>query len=499
MEHILRDRRRSYDMSRSYGMSRFYGQRLTALVVLSLVWVSAMAQLRMNLGDDSPMRKLQIAEMAISNLYVDSVDEQKLVEDGIKGMLEKLDPHSSYTTAKETQAMNEPLQGSFEGIGVQFNMSQDTLMVIQPTLNGPSEKVGVLAGDRIVAVNDTAIAGVKMSREDIVKRLRGKKGTKVKLTVVRRGIADKLTFVVTRDKIPVKTIDAVYMKGIILAGGSGTRLYPLTKAISKQIMPVYDKPMIYYPLSTLMLAGIREVLIISTPRDLPVFKDLLGSGEQLGMSFSYAVQETPRGLADAFIVGADFIGDDSVALVLGDNIFYGQSFSRVLQNAASREKGATIFGYYVKDPREYGVVEFDSNNKAVSIEEKPAIPKSNYAVPGLYFYDNDVVEIAKNVKPSARGEIEITSINNEYLRRGDLYVETLGRGFAWLDTGNHDALLDAADFVAAFQKRQGLYISCIEEIAYKRGFITREQLVELAQPLLKTDYGRYLIDIANGL
>lgn len=289
------------------------------------------------------------------------------------------------------------------------------------------------------------------------------------------------------------------MKGIILAGGSGTRLYPLTKAISKQIMPVYDKPMIYYPLSTLMLAGIREVLIISTPRDLPVFKDLLGSGEQLGMSFSYAVQETPRGLADAFIVGADFIGDDSVALVLGDNIFYGQSFSRVLQNAAAREKGATIFGYYVKDPREYGVVEFDSNNKAVSIEEKPAVPKSNYAVPGLYFYDNDVVEIAKNVKPSARGEIEITSINNEYLRRGDLYVETLGRGFAWLDTGNHDALLDAADFVAAFQKRQGLYISCIEEIAYKRGFITREQLVELAQPLLKTDYGRYLIDIANGL
>ena len=289
------------------------------------------------------------------------------------------------------------------------------------------------------------------------------------------------------------------MKGIILAGGSGTRLYPLTKAISKQIMPVYDKPMIYYPLSTLMLAGIRDVLIISTPRDLPVFESLFGDGSSLGMNFSYAIQETPRGLADAFIVGEQFIGSDNVALVLGDNIFYGQSFSKVLKSAAERESGATIFGYYVKDPREYGVVEFDENGKALSIEEKPAIPKSNYAVPGLYFYDNDVVEIAKNVKPSKRGEIEITSINNEYLRRGDLYVETLGRGFAWLDTGNHDALLDAADFVAAFQKRQGLYISCIEEIAYKRGFIDRERLVELAQPLLKTDYGKYLIDVANGL
>lgn len=292
------------------------------------------------------------------------------------------------------------------------------------------------------------------------------------------------------------------MKGIILAGGSGTRLYPLTKVVSKQIMPVYDKPMIYYPLSTLMLAGIREILIISTPRDLPVFQELFGTGEHLGLKMSYAVQESPRGLADAFIIGEEFIGDDNVALVLGDNIFYGQSFSRTLRSAVERveqQKGATIFGYYVRDPREYGVVEFDENGRAISIEEKPEHPKSNYAVPGLYFYDHDVVEIAKNVKPSARGEIEITSVNNAYLDRGDLYVETMGRGFAWLDTGNHDALLDAADFVAAFQKRQGLYISCIEEIAYKRGFISKEQLIELAQPLLKTNYGKYLVEVAEGL
>lgn len=289
------------------------------------------------------------------------------------------------------------------------------------------------------------------------------------------------------------------MKGIILAGGSGTRLYPLTKAVSKQMMPVYDKPMIYYPLSILMLAGIREILIISTPRDLPMFKELFGTGEQLGLRMEYAIQEYPRGLADAFIIGADFIKDDSVALILGDNIFYGQSFSGLLKKVAKRDKGATIFGYYVRDPREYGVVEIDDNGMAVSIEEKPEKPRSNYAVPGLYFYDNDVVEIARNVKPSARGEIEITSINNEYLSRGELFVEKLGRGFAWLDTGNHDMLLAAADFVSSIQKRQGMYVSCIEEIAFRRGFIDKEQLLKLAEPLMKTDYGKYLTDVANGL
>lgn len=289
------------------------------------------------------------------------------------------------------------------------------------------------------------------------------------------------------------------MKGIILAGGSGTRLYPITKAVSKQILPLYDKPMIYYPLSVLMLAGIREVLIISTPRDISCFKELFGDGAWLGMHFDYAVQDKPRGLADAFIVGKEFIGNDDVALVLGDNIFYGQSFTRTLKSAAEKvktEKGAVIFGYYVSDPTSYGVVEFDKDGNALGIEEKPLNPKSNYAVPGLYFYDNSVVDIAANVKPSARGEIEITSVNNEYLSRKQLKVELLGRGTAWLDTGTYDGLLEASNFIATIQRRQGLYVACIEEISYRNGWLSKDQILNLAKES-KTDYGRYLEFVAN--
>lgn len=287
------------------------------------------------------------------------------------------------------------------------------------------------------------------------------------------------------------------MKGIILAGGAGTRLYPSTLAVSKQILTVYDKPMIYYPMSTLMLANIMEVLIISTPRDLPVYRELFGDGAQLGMEIAYAVQDKPRGLADAFIIGETFIGDDSVCLVLGDNIFYGYGFSERLARAASRKAGATIFGYHVSNPREFGVVEYDKDWNVLSIEEKPENPKSNYAVPGLYFYDNDVIEIAKHVKPSARGEIEITSINNEYLHRGSLKVELFGRGMAWLDTGNHRAMLDAANFIEAVQTRQGLYVACLEEIAYNNGFITKDQLLDQAFRLKTTEYGQYLYKVAQ--
>ena len=287
------------------------------------------------------------------------------------------------------------------------------------------------------------------------------------------------------------------MKGIVLAGGSGTRLYPVTKAISKQLLPLYYKPMIYYPISVLMLAGIKEILIISTPRDMPMYRDLLGDGSNLGISFEYAIQEKPNGLAEAFIIGEDFIGDDNVALILGDNVFYGHRFSEILKRAMKLEEGAIIFGYYTQNPESFGVVEFDEEWNVLSVEEKPEHPKSNYIIPGLYFYDNDVIEIAKNVEPSARGEKEITSINDEYLKRNKLKVELLGRGMAWLDTGTHDGLLEAANFIETIQKRQGVYVASLEEISYNYGYIDEDSLFELAEPLKKTDYGKYLIRLAK--
>ena len=287
------------------------------------------------------------------------------------------------------------------------------------------------------------------------------------------------------------------MKGIILAGGSGTRLYPITKGISKQLIPIYDKPMIYYPLSTLMLAGITDILVISTPEYTPLFEQLLGDGSDIGISLTYKVQEKPNGLAEAFILGADFIGDDSVCLILGDNIYYGSGLSKLVQEAAQKTDGATVFGYHVNDPERFGVVEFDSNMKALSIEEKPKNPKSNYAVTGLYFYDNTVVEKAKNLKPSDRGELEITDINKLYLDEGKLDVKLMGRGYAWLDTGTHDSMMEAASFIATIQKRQNLKVACLEEIAYRMGYISKEKLVELAQPMKKNDYGQYLLRLAK--